>query len=91
MFLTNQEDGNSVLQAGRCFALAASSISPVMGDKYSKWVLINEEPPLVSTTNDQLLLWAVASSCQRPDKAVQFLNMCFASVAVANPMKRFGY
>ena len=87
--LTNQEDGNQVLQAGRCFALAASSINPNMGDKFSTWIILNENKPLLTTTDDQLILWSVASSCQRPDKAVQFINMCFENADVENLM-RFG-
>lgn len=60
-----------------------------MGDKYSTWVVLNEKKPLLTTTDEQLLLWTVASSCQRPEKAVQFINLCFESSEISNLM-RFG-
>ena len=82
--LTTQDSGSTMLPAGKCFAVAATSINPNMGDKYSIAVVINKDKPLLTTTDDQLILWAVASSCERPDKAVQFINLCFTSEEITN-------
>lgn len=84
--LTSQEDGASALQAGKCFALAANSINANMGNAQAQAVLINTEPPMLTTADDQLMMWAVPTSCERPDKAVQFLNLCIGSEEIANLM-----
>lgn len=84
--LTMQEDAGSAIRAGKCFALAANSINANMGNAYAQAVLIDDVPPMLTTTDDQLIIWAVASSCERPDKAVQFLNMCIASEEITNLM-----
>lgn len=84
--LTAQESGSQAMQAGKCFANAVTSISPNMGDQWSTSILLSEEKPYMTTTDDQLILWAVPSTCERPDKSIQFLNMCFASEEATNLM-----
>ena len=84
--LTAQDSGSQALMAGKCFANAVSSINANMGDKNSSAVILNPEKPLVGTNADQLILWGVPSSCKRPEKAIQFLNMCFGSEEVSNLM-----
>ncbi|HHV10794.1 MAG TPA: ABC transporter substrate-binding protein [Clostridiales bacterium] len=84
--LTDQDGGAAGLQTGKCLASAANSLQPASGDRWSYAVRIHDERPLLSTSDDQLILWGVASSCARPDKAIQFLNLCYASADIANLM-----
>lgn len=46
-------------------------------------------PPVLSTVDSQLFVWAVASSSKRPDKAVQFLNLMNSNVELST-LLRFG-
>lgn len=83
--LTSQEAGSSALYAGKCFAYAANSVGPK--DDYAfRSIVLTDEKPIVSTQSDQMLLWGVSSTCEQPDKAVQFLNLCYGSAEIANLM-----
>lgn len=84
--LTAQEAGSQSIMAGKCFATSVSSINANMGDQFATAILFRDEKPLVGTSADQLILWGVPSTCQRPEKAIQFLNMCFGSEEVSNLM-----
>lgn len=84
--LTVQDTGASATRVGKCFASAAVSVGPSMGDDVSVSVVLNTDKPMVSTSDDQMILWGVASTCERPDKAIQFLNMCYGSEEVSNLM-----
>lgn len=77
--LTVQDDGVSSLKAGKCFATASNSIEPGEGDADSWFITLNPEKPLVCTSDDQLIMWGIPSTCERPEKAVQFLDLCFGS------------
>lgn len=84
--LTTQENGAQALRAGKCFALSAASVGVTMGAKERYSVIIDHNKPLYCSNDDQLTLWAVSSTCERPDKVIQFLNLCYASEEVGNLM-----
>ncbi|WP_455616970.1 DUF3502 domain-containing protein [Eisenbergiella sp.] len=85
--LTTQENGAQALSAGKCFAISGPSVTITMGgeDRYS--VIIDKNKPMYCSNDDQLILWGVSSNCKRPDKAIQFLNLCFASEEVSNLLR----
>lgn len=85
--LTAQDGGTDAIKAGKCFASAVASIGVAKGDDYNRCVTINETKPLVTTSDSQLILWGVGVNCERPDKAVQFLNLCCASEEITNLFK----
>lgn len=83
--LTTQDAGFTAQTNGKCFAVVSSSIGP-SADYFYETVVLRDSAPIVTTQSSQMLMWAVAASCERPDKAIQFLNMCFESEEVANLM-----
>lgn len=83
--LVEQERGASAMDAGKCFAMAAASIGPTDNSIGNISVLANEKP-VIGTADDQMILWGVSSSCKRPDKAIQFLNLCYESAEIGNLM-----
>lgn len=87
--LTSQDHGADVLKTGKCFAVSTSSIDPAMGDDVKVAVILNHEKPLLATSDEQLIMYAVSSNSERPEKAIQFLNLCFESEEIAN-LIRFG-
>lgn len=85
--LTSQDGGSDAIKAGKCFASAVASIGVAKGDDYMTPVIIHESKPLVTTSDSQLVMWGVASNCERPDKAIQFLNLCCSSAELTNLFK----
>ncbi len=90
--LTDTDGGAAGLRADKCFASASNSLNFVTEDEYCYAVRlrIDDELPLLSTANDQLFMWGVASSCERPDKAIQFLNLCYARGGELANLMRYG-
>ncbi|WP_222860724.1 ABC transporter substrate-binding protein [Paenibacillus antibioticophila] len=81
---TSQEDGGTLLDNGKVFATAAGSVNFIYGGSIpiaKKSVALHA--PVRFTSNSQLFLWAVASSSERPDKAVQLLNLFNSDEEVA--------
>lgn len=87
---TTQEAGTKLFEAGNVFSTAVGSINPQLGMIYpveAKAVVLAD--PVMTTSDSQLFIWAVPTSSERPDKAVQFLNLMDSSVELATLM-RFG-
>lgn len=88
---TAQESGSQMLWAGKAYCVAAPSIGPEMGSNQGvaeKSVMFNK--PIVRSTSDtQLQVWAVPTMCQRPDKAMQFINLLDSNAELTN-LLRFG-
>ncbi|MEK3713453.1 MULTISPECIES: ABC transporter substrate-binding protein [unclassified Paenibacillus] len=87
---TSQDDGAALLESGKVFATAANSVGFAGGFSQpieQKTVALH--PPVLSTVDSQLFVWAVASSSKRPDKAVQFLNLMNSNVELST-LLRFG-
>lgn len=83
--LTAQDAGFVAQASGKCFAVVTNSIGP-SADYFYDTVVLKDSDPMVTTQSSQMVMWAVSASCERPDKAIQFLNMCFGSKEVANLM-----
>lgn len=90
--LTNMDGGAVAQRADKCFASASVSVNFVTEDEYCYVVRlrIDDELPLLTTTDDQLFMWGVANSCERPDKAIQFLNLCYARGGELANLMRYG-
>ncbi len=88
---TAQESGSQMLWAGKAYCVAAPSIGPEMGNNggvAARSVMFNT--PIVRSTGDtQLQVWAVPTSCERPDKAMQLINLLDSSAELTN-LLRFG-
>lgn len=81
---TTDQQGHDLLCMGQCFATASADIGPEMGgvDYYS--VVLTEDIPIMTTNNDDMLIWCVSSSCEYPEKAVEFLNLCYRNSYISN-------
>ncbi|WP_138750758.1 ABC transporter substrate-binding protein [Paenibacillus sinopodophylli] len=87
---TSQDDGATLLDNGKVFAVAASSVGFAGGSiKPIEKQSIAMYPPVLTTSDTQLLLWSVASSSERPDKAIQFLNLLNSSAELTT-LLQFG-
>ena len=87
---TTQDNGTDLQNAGKCFAISSTSVIASMGQMIpieTDAVMFESGKPILYTQNDQLVMWGIAASCKRPDKAMQFLNLCFSSAEVTNLMK----
>lgn len=82
--LTDQDGGAQGIQTGKCIVSAANSLGVQSGDNWSECIRLHDELPMVTTSDDQLIMWGVASSCKRPDKAIQFLNLCYETKEITN-------
>jgi putative aldouronate transport system substrate-binding protein len=84
---TAQESGSQMLGAGKVFATASPSLGAAMGGKQNgvsyRGVLMDDGVTRI-TGDSQMLIWAVSSSCERPDKAIQFLNLAFENEELGN-------
>lgn len=77
---TSQDDGSTLLNNGKVFATAVSSVGFSGGlEQPIKTKSIALHQPVRKTADTQTFLWAVATSSERPDKAVQFLNLLNSS------------
>jgi putative aldouronate transport system substrate-binding protein len=78
---TSQDDGNTLLDAGKVFAVATQqSVGFAGGNTLPiKKKTIALHPPVLTTDDTQLFLWTVSSSSERPDKAIQLLNLLNSS------------
>lgn len=85
---TAQESGSQMQWAGRAFASSAPSVGATMGDITNGVVrrsILLDDSSLYRTTMDaQMFIWTVPTSCQRPDKAVQFINLAFENAELTN-------
>lgn len=89
---TAQESGSQMLWAGKLFATAAPSLGPEGGNITNGVRVVDvlfDFPPVLATTDNQLQLWAVSTTSQRPDKAVQLINFLDSSAEASN-LLRFG-
>lgn len=87
---TTQESGSRMFMGGNVFSTAIASVNAAMGftQPLPATAILIEEPTMM-TADSQLFLWAVPTSAQRPDKAVQFINLLDASAELTKLM-RFG-
>ncbi|WP_337099941.1 ABC transporter substrate-binding protein [Paenibacillus sp. YIM B09110] len=77
---TSQDDGSTLLHNGKVFANAVYSVGFAGGLSVPiETRTVAMHPAVRKTTDSQLFLWAVASSSERPDKAIQFLNLLNSS------------
>ncbi|MGO4268391.1 ABC transporter substrate-binding protein [Paenibacillus sp. TAF58] len=77
---TSQEDGSTLLNNGKVFATSTASVGFSGGQSQpieTRTVALH--PSVRKTTDSQLFLWSVASFSERPDKAIQFLNLLNSS------------
>lgn len=83
-----QESGSQMMWGGKAFATAASSLGAPMGGVGNgteyRSAMIDGEGLMRNTTDSQMTIWAVPSVSQRPDKAVQFINLAYASDEIGN-------
>jgi putative aldouronate transport system substrate-binding protein len=87
--LTNGQNGQDVFNAGQTF-YQWTSVNPNAGQTYaSKGLsfatpLVATTPNTLSTNSVQEFAWGITSSCERPDKAMDFLNFLYNNADVAN-------
>ena len=85
-----QDGGKQLIGAGKCFAITVAQVNVALGE-LGAWPTLYktfpENKPLVCTSDLQTYMWGVASTCARPDKAIQFLNLCFESAELTNLFK----
>lgn len=88
---TAQESGSQMMRAGKVYATASPSVTPEMGssDLVDNIYVSFDLPPIVNTSDSQLQLWAIPTSCQRPDKAMQLLNLMDSNEEITR-LLRFG-
>lgn len=87
-----QESGSQMLWGGKAFSTAATSIGAAMGGvgnglKYQS-VMLNDTLMLAST-DSIMTVWCVPSVSQRPDKAIQFINLAYENEEIGN-LFRYG-
>ncbi|MNO14183.1 hypothetical protein D3C76_38260 [compost metagenome] len=73
---TSQDDGATLMNNGKVFAVSSSSVGFAGGSTQPiEKKSIRVVDPVLSTGDTQLIMWAVATSSKRPDKAIQLLNL----------------
>ena len=85
-----QDGGKQLISAGKCFATTVAQVNVALGEEGewpTRYLTFDMNKPVVCTSNLQTYMWGIASSCERPDKAIQFLNLCFASAELTNLLK----
>lgn len=90
---TTQESGSRLFAGGNIFTTAVTSVNPAMeisgfNDPIDAVSAVLHRS-VFATEDSQLFMWAVPASCERPDKAVQFINLLDSSKELGNLM-RFG-
>ncbi|MDR1531381.1 MAG: ABC transporter substrate-binding protein [Clostridiales bacterium] len=89
---TLQERAVNLLVENKCFSSTVGGVNPAGGlttPFHGQFATLQNQMPLLTTSSQQLFMWAVPSHAARPDKSVQFLNFLFASTEAAN-LFRFG-
>ena len=88
---TAQESGSQMLGAGKVFATAAASLGASMGGEMTgvQFKAVKLEDVFATTSDSQMSIWTIPTSCQRPDKAIQFLNLAFENEEIGN-LFRYG-
>jgi len=94
--LTSQETGFDMLKAGKVFCMIGIA-SPIdentldnpnsESDVRILWKL-EDYQALLTTTDYSHDGWAISSSCERPDKAMQFLNLMYTDSTLSTLMQR---
>lgn len=87
---TAQQNGSVMISNGKCFAIAINHVNAHGGQARPTpvcFVKLDSEVPLRTTSSDQGTMWAIPSWCKRPDKAMQFLNLCYADDEISNLMQ----
>jgi putative aldouronate transport system substrate-binding protein len=87
--LTNGQNGADVFNAGQTFyqwiSVSPNSEQTVAGKGLSfKETLVATTPNTLSTASVQEFGWGITSSCERPEKAMDFLNFLYVNAEVAN-------
>jgi len=86
--ITTQEAGSTLLEAGTCFATAIASVGASGGTigagVEGRHVVFESGLPLLRTADSQLFMWAVPTTCTRPEKSIQLLNLFNSSAELAN-------
>lgn len=87
---TSQESGSQMQWSGKVFATLAPSLATAGGNITNgvqiRQIFLEDIPnPVMRITGDaQMSVWTVPTSCERPDKAVQFLNLAFKNEEIGN-------
>ena len=87
-FATNQSSATQMMDADKLFC----GMNPVgfrndsMGQTVPKYQ-VSLNVPVIKTSMYSTFIWSVLSQSERPEKAVQFLNLVFQDQAVANLLK----
>lgn len=87
---TTQDGGKALQQAGKVFCTSSSSIVPSLSATTPiprTCVMFESGHPVRTTKDDQTILWAVALNSERPDKCIQFMNLCYTNKELANILK----
>ncbi len=93
--LTSQDSGQAQIQAGKAFACLSSYApnqdygfdldNPVEG--CVEWPLADSNP-VITTSGLTATGWAISSNCERPDKAMQFLNLLYTDPTLCTLLQR---
>ncbi|QMV43976.1 ABC transporter substrate-binding protein [Cohnella cholangitidis] len=86
-YVTSQERPTSLQDAGKLFAVPNVTYNTIWLNEKSTVKLVHLVPPIKSTETYQSFVWAVPSNSERPDKAIQFLNLLFQDPSVATLLK----
>jgi len=86
--LTSQETGGDMLKAGKVFCTngMASPVGESPNGYKISWILGRQQA--MSTSDYSHDAWAISSSCERPDKAMQFLNLLYTDSTLITLMQR---
>ena len=84
--LTSQEAGSEMNLAEKSFCNTISSVDQsVVGDA-TEMVMLESGKPLLTTADDQQVMWAIPVTAEDPEQSMKFLNLCFESADIANLM-----
>lgn len=91
---TDSTSGQDYFNSGKLLALPAD-LSPETEASYTNLGTANGievgfmyvTDPLVTTNAVDEYMWGIASNCQRPDKAMDFLNLLYSNAELANILK----
>lgn len=90
--LTSQETGGDMLKAGKVFCTNGMESPVGESPEYENtterisWIVGRQG--VMATTDFSHDGWAISSSCERPDKAMQFLNLLYTDSTLITLMQR---
>lgn len=86
---TSQTSGRDMFHSGNAFSYIMSA-NHTLGETepvHSTVALMKNNQYYLYTGDNQTYLWAIANTCERPDKCIQFLNLCVKSAELTNLLK----